>query len=120
MKLISRTEEMILLAVHALEERAYGMAIREYLREVSGKRFSIGAIYVPLERLEEKRLLSSFEGPPTAERGGRSKRFYKLTADGFAALENLRELNEALWRAFPKTGGSTSSAQNPAQAVLRS
>jgi DNA-binding PadR family transcriptional regulator len=100
MKLLSRTEEMILLAVHSLNDKAYGISIRSYLRNLTGKQFSIGAIYVPLERLEEKGLLTSIEGQPTAERGGRSKRFFRLSTKGLEALENVRELNEALWKGF--------------------
>ena len=96
MKIISRTEEMILLSVYHLGKKAYGIAIREYLREVTGKAYSVGAIYVPLERLEAKGLLLVAEGGPTAERGGRSKRFFHLTEKGKLALENVRILNESL------------------------
>ncbi len=103
MKLLSRTEEMILLSVLDLGKNAYGVAIRKHLRELTGKKYSVGAIYVPLERLEDKGLLIVEEGEPTAERGGRSKRFFHLTAEGRQALENVRILNQSLWKNYPNT-----------------
>lgn len=101
MKVISRTEEMILLAVHALVPRAYGASIGQHLKQVTGKPWSVGAIYIPLERLEQRGLLSSSEGEPTPERGGRAKRFYKLGAKGLEALAEARRLNDALWASAP-------------------
>ena len=100
MKWLSRTEEMILLAVYALGNKAYGLAIREHLNNLSEKRFSVGAIYVPLERLKEKGMLSSHEAEPTPERGGRSKRYYRLTLKGEEALEEIRALHYLLWRDY--------------------
>lgn len=106
MKWLSRTEEMILLAVFSLADRAYGLAIREHLKTLSGKRFSVGAIYVPLERLEEKGMLSSYEAEPTPERGGRSKRYYRLTSRGEEALEEIRTLHQALWEGYSASDGA--------------
>lgn len=102
MKLISRTEEMILLAAYALQPEAYGLAIGEYLKKLTGRRWSVGAIYVPLKRLEQEGLLSSREGDPTPERGGRSKRFYKLSPKGLEALAEVKRLNDALWARAPQ------------------
>jgi DNA-binding PadR family transcriptional regulator len=101
MKLLSRTEEFILLAVLALGGDAYGIPIRKHLYELTGKKYSIGAIYVPLERLEAKGLLSSYETEPTPERGGRSKRCYQVSAKGITALEEIRQLNKNVWKSFP-------------------
>ena len=106
MKLISRTEEMILLSVYHLGKNAYGVAIRMHLKEITGKKYSVGAIYVPLERLEAKGLLHIEEGGPTAERGGRSKRFFHLSAQGRLALEKVRVLNQSLWKNYPDPQGS--------------
>lgn len=106
MKWLSRTEEMLLLAVYALGGDAYGLSIRDHLGAVSGKRFSVGAIYVPLERLEERGLLSSTESEPTRERGGRSKRLYRLTAKGADALAEVKRLNDAMWAGYLEPGGS--------------
>lgn len=97
MKLISRTEEMILLAVYALQPGAYGLAIGEYLEKITGRHWSVGATYVPLDRLETQNLLTSHEGVPTPERGGRSKRLYRLNPKGLEALAEVRNLSNALW-----------------------
>ena len=106
MKWLSRTEEMLLLAVHALGEDAYGLSVRNYLQKLSGKHFSVGAIYVPLERLEEKGLLTSKESEPIAERGGRSKRLYCLTSQGANELAEVKRLSDALWARYRQAVGS--------------
>lgn len=113
MKLISRTEEMLLLAVYALQENAYGLAIRRYLRDLTGKKYSVGAIYVPLDRLESRGLLAASEGLPTAERGGRAKRFFRLTLKGEEALEAVQKLNLVLWKDYPISQTSTFKAVLP-------
>lgn len=103
MKIISRTEEILLLAVRALEPDAYGLAIGKFLREMTGKRWSVGSIYIPLERMRERGFLSSLEGDPTPERGGRSKRFYRVTAKGLEALGEAKRLHDKLWSGIPST-----------------
>jgi DNA-binding PadR family transcriptional regulator len=106
MKILSRTEETILLAVRALEPEAYGLAIGAHLKKMTGKSWSVGAIYIPLERLEQRRLLASHEGEPSPQRGGRSKRFFKVTTKGLEALHEARRLHQALWAAIPKKGAA--------------
>ena len=97
MKLISRAEELILLAVWRLQEDAYSVRIRKQLQEVTGKFWSFGAVYMPLDRLVKRGLLESFLADPTPERGGRSKRIYKPTRDGLEALEEIKKVQEAAW-----------------------
>ncbi|MEX1248480.1 MAG: PadR family transcriptional regulator [Anaerolineales bacterium] len=104
MKVLSRTEEMILLAVHALAPNAYGLAIGQHLEKITGKHWSVGAIYIPLERLGKRGLLTSHEGEPTPERGGRSKRFYRLSPKGLEVLLEAKRTYEALLAALPKKG----------------
>ena len=70
---LSKQEELILLAVWRLQNEAYGIPIRKYLKEVTGKKISIGGIYVPLDRLVRKGFLESHQGTPTPQRGGMSK-----------------------------------------------
>ncbi len=101
MAFLTRTEELILLAVWNLQNNAYGAAIRDYLSQVSGHDWSIGAIYIPLDRLAHKGYVRSFKGDPTPQRGGRSKRFFKLTAEGVAALTRIRRVQDALWEGLP-------------------
>lgn len=88
MKVLSSVDEMLMLAVYSLGEDAYGVTIRKKLAVVTGKEWSHGAIYEPLYRLEKKGLVDSLLSEPTQERGGRSKRIFKVTPEG---LEELRE-----------------------------
>ena len=97
MKLISRTEELILLAVLRLQENAYCVPIFDYLNSVTGKKWTLGTIYGPLYRLEQNGYLESFLGSPSAERGGKSKRFYKVTPKGLRALQEIRRLQDLSW-----------------------
>lgn len=78
-------EEVVLIAVQQLGNNAYGAAIHELLSEV-GRRISIGSLYVTLARLENKGFVKSNLGDPTAERGGRAKKFFMLTGAGAVAL----------------------------------
>ena len=97
MQILSKTEELILLAVWKLKEEAYGVTIRNYLIKITGKKFSIGGIYVPLDRLVRKEYLVAMQGDPTPERGGMSKRYYRLTKEGLNALNESRKIYDAMW-----------------------
>lgn len=97
MHLLTRTEEIVLLAVYHLDDNAYGVTIRKHIEETLQKKFSVGAIYVPLDRLAQRGYLTSYTGEPTPERGGRSKRFYKITAKGILALQETKKLHDAMW-----------------------
>ena len=101
-KFISRPEEIMLLAVWKLKDNAYGITIREFIQEMTGKYWSIGAIYVPLERLEKKGLLASHNSSPSPERGGRRKRLFKITPAGITELNELYRMNSVLWKGYPK------------------
>ena len=79
-------EQLVLLGVLRLDEGAYGAAIRQEIHERSGRDVSINAVYTTLDRLESKGLLRSWVGEPTAQRGGRRRKFYGLRPAGLAAL----------------------------------
>ena len=95
--MLSRTDEMILLAVWRLGDNAYGVTLAEMLTKISGKNWVLGSVYVPLERLEKKRYLTSSLGKSTKQRGGRSKRLYKLTKDGVDVLIKTKSQEQAIW-----------------------
>ena len=97
MRLLSRSEEMVLLTIRKLQKEAYCVPIREHLNKITKKKWSFGSIYDPLERLERKGLLNSYLTEPTKERGGRSKRVYGLTNQGQKALIEIRKIQEAMW-----------------------
>ncbi|MFC1565020.1 PadR family transcriptional regulator [candidate division KSB1 bacterium] len=102
MKLLTRPEELVLLAVWRLQDDAYCVLIREQLMGVTGRDWSFGAIYDPLDRLEKKGLLESNLSEPTQQRGGRSKRIYKLTKTGLEALIEIKNVEEAMWEGISK------------------
>src|SRR5215475_13311900 len=85
-------EQMVLSALVALEDNAYGVTIHEKVEELSDPRYiSAGAVYITLDRLEDKGFIRSWLADPTPERGGRRKRYYQLQAAGERALkESLR------------------------------
>ncbi len=81
-------EQLVLLALLRLGADAYGMTIRREIEQRAGRPVSIGAAYATLERLEAKGYVRSKLGKPTAERGGRAKRFYKLKPAGETVLRD--------------------------------
>jgi len=95
--MLSKQEEQILLAVLKLDDEAYGVPIRNYLKKVTKENISIGGIYVPLDRLVRKGYLDSYQSLPKPERGGMSRRYYKLTTEGIEALKKAREVYDKLW-----------------------
>ena len=101
-KYISRPEEIVLLAVWKLKEDAYGITIRKLIQEMTRKYWSIGAVYVPLERLEKKGLLTSYNSSPSPERGGRRKRLFKITSV-FVLILGQGSLKFCIQTSFPST-----------------
>jgi PadR family transcriptional regulator, regulatory protein PadR len=85
-------EHIVLLAVMRLGMEAYGVAVRMEIESATGRDLSIGAIYATLVRLEGKGLVKSLAGEPTAERGGRAKRYFRITAQGQAALRHTQDI----------------------------
>jgi PadR family transcriptional regulator, regulatory protein PadR len=79
-------EQLVLMGVLRLGEGAYGAAIRQEIHARSGRDVSINAVYTTLDRLESKGLLRSWVGEPTAQRGGRRRKFYALRPAGLASL----------------------------------
>ena len=95
-------EEMVLLAVAAQHDQAYGVSIQEALEEHLGKSINISAIHVALKRMLEKGLLESRYGGITNDRGGRRKKFYVITIAGKRALDSQYELRTSLYQRIPK------------------
>lgn len=98
-------EQLVMLALVRLEERAYGVSIAEEIEQRTGRSVSLGAIYKTLERLANKGYVHSRFSEPTRERGGRRKRLYRLAPAGESALskslETLRRMTNGLradWR----------------------
>lgn len=94
---LGELQQMTMLAVARLGDGAFGKAIREELMAVAGRELSVSAIYVTLMRLEEQGLVASEKTDPDPARGGRGKRFFRVTEEGWAALESSREALARLW-----------------------
>ncbi|MFC3031007.1 PadR family transcriptional regulator [Pseudoalteromonas fenneropenaei] len=97
-KYLGEFEQMILLAILRLKHEAYGATIRQLLAESIRRDVTIGALYTTLERLEKKGLLASALGEATAERGGRAKKYFTVTADGMRSLQRSKEALTQLWQ----------------------
>lgn len=98
-ELLGTFEQIVLLTVLGLEEQAYGRAVlHEVQLGATGRSVSAGAVYATLDRLEAKGLLSSRLEKGTPARGGRSRRFYRLTAAGASSLTEARKTLDRFWQ----------------------
>ncbi|HAK79772.1 DNA-binding PadR family transcriptional regulator [Runella defluvii] len=94
-------EEIVLLTVAILGEEAYGVTVTQELEQKTGRSVGFSTVHTTLQRLEEKGFLASQMGGATAERGGRRKRFFTVTAAGRKALVEVKQVREELWGALP-------------------
>jgi PadR family transcriptional regulator PadR len=101
MKILSQREEHVMLAIWALKDDAYLVAIKKYLADILGKNWTLGAIHTPLRHLEQLGYLESYLGEATAVRGGRAKRIYRITKSGLKILTEAKKITESLWSEFP-------------------
>jgi PadR family transcriptional regulator len=83
-------EHIVVLALLRLEDRAYGVTVRQEIEFRTKREVSIGAVYATLDRLESKGYVKSRRGDPTPERGGRAKRFFRVTAKGMTAVNRTQ------------------------------
>jgi DNA-binding PadR family transcriptional regulator len=79
-------EQLVMLALVRLGDEAYGVTVHQQLEGRAGRDVALGAVYKTLARLEAKKLVAAHLGVPTAERGGRRKRHYRVTPAGKRAL----------------------------------
>jgi PadR family transcriptional regulator PadR len=91
-ELLGSLEHIVLLAVMRLGDEAYGITVRDEIHNATGRDLSVGAVYATLVRLEAKGFIKSSAGEPTAERGGRAKRYFRVTGDGKVALRNTQDM----------------------------
>ena len=101
MKILTKPEELLLLAVCNLKDKAYGVEILKYVSEKTGSEWSIGSIYVPLDRLARLRYVETYLGEATAKRGGKKKRYFKITKDGLDTLRENKRIQDELWSEMP-------------------
>ena len=98
-------ELTVILALLRLGEDAYGVPISREIERQSGREVALGSVYAALERLQEKGLVSSHQGEPTAARGGRAKRYFRVTSRGLLEVREMRQALMKLWRGVRKLRG---------------
>jgi DNA-binding PadR family transcriptional regulator len=106
MHALSRTEEEILLTIWHLKKDAYLVAIREQINELLEKSLTIGAVHIPLTRLEKAGIVESYFGESTPKRGGRRKKIYRITKLGIEVLEKHKSKRDKLWADFGESFSS--------------
>lgn len=95
-----------MLAVLRLGREAYGVPIAVEIATKTGREMLQGSVYATLERLETKGLVTSELGEATPQRGGRAKRYFKLTAEGVRQVHQAQRALEALWVDLPQTASN--------------
>src|SRR5262249_50076190 len=104
---LGQFELMVLLAVVRIGEDAYGVTIADTIREKSGKDVLLGSVYSALDRLEASGLVQSRKGEATAERGGKAKKHFRITAKGVRAVRDAQKTLVSLWRGLPELQGGS-------------
>ena len=95
---LGQFEQLVLTAVLSLREEAYGVTIHARVQELAQPRtVSLGAVYITLDRLEDKGMVASWLTDPTPERGGRAKRCYRLEALGERAPQESAVTAKRIW-----------------------
>ena len=97
MNFLTRKEELILLAVLRLGDSASLVKIREHLVSSTGQRWSVGNVYVPLDRMSRLDYLETRVGDPTAHRGGKAVKYYRLSSKGWEELAELKKVQDTMW-----------------------
>lgn len=103
---LGELEHIVLLAIARLGEASYGVPIRGEIEKGAQRRVSVGALYATLDRLEAKGYLESWFSEATPQRGGRSKRYFRLLPAGVQALERSKTMLDRMWQGVRLQGGS--------------
>lgn len=98
-------ELMVLLALMRLEDDAYGVTIADELEQQTGREVVVASVYATLERLQDRGLVSSSLGDATPERGGRAKRYFRITGAGLREVRDARQSLMSLWKGLPELKG---------------
>jgi DNA-binding PadR family transcriptional regulator len=103
---VGQFEQLVLTAILALGDNAYGVTIHGKIEELARPRkVVLGAVYATLDRLEDKKLIVSWLSEPTKARGGRSRRHYRLEKSGEEALSESAEAARRIYRAVAQSWG---------------
>src|SRR5262250_1694630 len=102
---LGNSELMMLTALLSLGENAYGVTVSSELEEQTGREVLIARVYATLERLQRRGLVSSRLGDPTPERGGKAKRYFRLTGAGLREARDARRPPMNLWKGLAQLKG---------------
>jgi PadR family transcriptional regulator PadR len=100
MQLLTKHEELLLLAIFRIQKDAYLVNIREHLKEHTGKDWAFGSIYIALEKLCRRGFVQNRIGAPTATQGGKAIKYYDLTESGIRILKENMKLHDKMWKEF--------------------
>jgi DNA-binding PadR family transcriptional regulator len=98
-------ELLVMLTVIRLGEGAYGVPISREIEQQTRREVAFGTVYATLERLQEKGFVRSNLGESTPERGGRAKRYFRVTATGLRTVQETRQILIRLWQGLPELEG---------------
>jgi PadR family transcriptional regulator PadR len=104
---LGNLELMVMLALIRLADNAYGVLILREIETITSRELALASIYAALERLEENGLISSSLGEPTPERGGRAKRYFRVTARGLREVRETQRALKKLWQGLRQLEGET-------------
>lgn len=104
---IGNLDLIAMSALIRLADEAYGVSISHEIKETTGSEVALGTIYAVLQRLEREGMVRSSLGEATPERGGRAKRYFRITAKGVREVNQMRRALTKLWRGMPELAGET-------------
>jgi len=102
MKELTKIEEILLVAIWHLKEKAYGVKIRQHVSKIVGKELTYGHLYSALNQLVAKKYVLKSVGQMSTKRLGRPRIYYSISPVGMSALRTAREMNERLWSGISK------------------
>lgn len=95
--ILSRADEILLLAILRLKDNAYGVTISEEVKKRTGKDLTLGSLWVSLDILAKRGLIEKQVSDPTEKRRGHKKIYYRITQEGLLTLEKIREFQNSIW-----------------------
>jgi DNA-binding PadR family transcriptional regulator len=103
MHLLTKQEELLLLAIFRIQKDAYLVNIREHLKEHIGKEWAFGSIYITLEKLCRKGFIKNRIGTPSSSQGGKAIKYYDLTKSGIRILKENKNIHDKMWKEFAES-----------------
>lgn len=100
MDLLTKQEELFLLAIFRIGQDAYLVNIRAHLKEHAEKTWPFGSIYITLEKLVKKGFIQTRAGAPSSTQGGKARKYYDLTQAGIEALQRNKRIHDKMWKEF--------------------